>query len=213
MPAPTITVSKRCAAKVPAAFSPSVRGISSHSGSPVRRSRFSVMLGLAHAGNGNAVATGKAPHASPAQPCVAFSPRRARVPADRTSRRLAGRRFRMKSHARVVVIGGGVVGVSTLYHLARKGWSDVALVERQGAHLGLDLACRRPAAALQHELLGRADPQILRRLLQDPGGGNRPECRVLRVLQYPPRPHQGPMGRVLVLCRRRAHDRRERRPA
>ena len=29
---------------------------------------------------------------------------------------------RMKSHARVVVIGGGVVGVSTLYHLAKKGW-------------------------------------------------------------------------------------------
>lgn len=37
----------------------------------------------------------------------------------------------MKSHARVVVIGGGVVGVSTLYHLTRKGWSDVALIERK----------------------------------------------------------------------------------
>ncbi len=37
----------------------------------------------------------------------------------------------MKSHARVVVIGGGVVGVSTLYHLAKKGWSDVVLVERR----------------------------------------------------------------------------------
>ena len=37
----------------------------------------------------------------------------------------------MKTHARVVVIGGGVVGVSTLYHLARKGWGeDVALVEK-----------------------------------------------------------------------------------
>jgi dimethylglycine dehydrogenase len=36
----------------------------------------------------------------------------------------------MKTHARVVVIGGGVVGVSTLYHLARKGWSDVVLLER-----------------------------------------------------------------------------------
>ncbi|MSP87561.1 MAG: FAD-dependent oxidoreductase [Alphaproteobacteria bacterium] len=37
----------------------------------------------------------------------------------------------MRSHARVVVIGGGVVGVSTLYHLAKKGWHDVALVERK----------------------------------------------------------------------------------
>ena len=37
----------------------------------------------------------------------------------------------MKNQARVVVIGGGVVGVSTLYHLAKKGWSDVVLVERR----------------------------------------------------------------------------------
>ena len=37
----------------------------------------------------------------------------------------------MKSSARVVVIGGGVVGVSTLYHLAKLGWSDVVLVERK----------------------------------------------------------------------------------
>ena len=36
----------------------------------------------------------------------------------------------MKTHARVVVIGGGAVGVSTLYHLCHKGWSDVVLLER-----------------------------------------------------------------------------------
>jgi len=36
----------------------------------------------------------------------------------------------MKSHYRVVVVGGGVVGASVLYHLAKMGWSDVALVER-----------------------------------------------------------------------------------
>jgi dimethylglycine dehydrogenase len=36
----------------------------------------------------------------------------------------------MKSHYRVVVIGGGIVGASVLYHLARKGWTDIALVER-----------------------------------------------------------------------------------
>jgi dimethylglycine dehydrogenase len=36
----------------------------------------------------------------------------------------------MRTHARAVVIGGGVVGVSTLYHLAKKGWSDVVLLER-----------------------------------------------------------------------------------
>lgn len=37
----------------------------------------------------------------------------------------------MKTTARVVVIGGGVVGVSTLYHLAKMGWSDVVLIERK----------------------------------------------------------------------------------
>lgn len=37
----------------------------------------------------------------------------------------------MKSHARVVVIGGGVVGVSTLYHLVKKGCSDAVLIERR----------------------------------------------------------------------------------
>ena len=37
----------------------------------------------------------------------------------------------MKSQARVVVIGGGVVGVSTLYHLASKGWgADAVLIEK-----------------------------------------------------------------------------------
>ena len=36
----------------------------------------------------------------------------------------------MKTHVRVLVIGGGVVGVSTLYHLTKKGWTDVALIER-----------------------------------------------------------------------------------
>src|SRR5258706_2241213 len=36
----------------------------------------------------------------------------------------------MKSHARAVVIGGGVVGASVLYHLARIGWTDVLLLEK-----------------------------------------------------------------------------------
>ncbi|MCC5777703.1 GcvT family protein [Nitratireductor sp. B36] len=36
----------------------------------------------------------------------------------------------MKSHAKAVVIGGGVVGCSVLYHLARAGWRDIMLIER-----------------------------------------------------------------------------------
>jgi dimethylglycine dehydrogenase len=36
----------------------------------------------------------------------------------------------MKSSARAVIIGGGVVGASVLYHLAKIGWSDVLLIEQ-----------------------------------------------------------------------------------
>ncbi len=37
----------------------------------------------------------------------------------------------LKTHTQVVVIGGGVVGCSILYHLTKLGWSDVVLLERK----------------------------------------------------------------------------------
>ena len=36
----------------------------------------------------------------------------------------------MKTRTKVVVIGGGIAGCSTLYHLTQEGWSDVVLLER-----------------------------------------------------------------------------------
>ncbi|NGM46265.1 FAD-dependent oxidoreductase [Rhodobacter sp. SGA-6-6] len=36
----------------------------------------------------------------------------------------------MRSHAQAVVIGGGVIGCSILYHLAKLGWTEVVLLER-----------------------------------------------------------------------------------
>jgi 4-methylaminobutanoate oxidase (formaldehyde-forming) len=40
------------------------------------------------------------------------------------------------SHARVVVIGGGIVGCSVAYHLTKLGWRDVALLERRELSCG-----------------------------------------------------------------------------
>jgi len=39
------------------------------------------------------------------------------------------------SHARVVIVGGGIVGCSVAYHLTKLGWRDVVLLERR------DLSC------------------------------------------------------------------------
>jgi dimethylglycine dehydrogenase len=60
----------------------------------------------------------------------------------------------MKSHYRAVVIGGGVVGASVLYHLAKLAWPDVALIERAELTAGSTWH----AAAGFHAL--NADPNI-----------------------------------------------------
>ena len=39
-------------------------------------------------------------------------------------------RIIMKTHSQVVVIGGGVVGCSVIYHLTKLGWKDTVLLER-----------------------------------------------------------------------------------
>jgi dimethylglycine dehydrogenase len=60
----------------------------------------------------------------------------------------------MKSHYRVVVIGGGVVGASIAYHLTKMGWPDVAILERSVLTAGSSWH----AAGGYHAL--NADPNI-----------------------------------------------------
>ena len=36
----------------------------------------------------------------------------------------------MKSHSKVTIVGGGIMGVSLLYHLTKEGWNDIVLVEK-----------------------------------------------------------------------------------
>jgi len=62
----------------------------------------------------------------------------------------------MKSHARVVVVGGGVVGCSVLYHLAKMGWRDIVLLERSELTSGSSWH----AAGVIHTI--NADPNIAR---------------------------------------------------
>jgi len=37
----------------------------------------------------------------------------------------------LPARARVVIVGGGVIGCSVAYHLSKMGWSDIVLVERK----------------------------------------------------------------------------------
>ena len=36
----------------------------------------------------------------------------------------------MKTHTQVVIVGGGILGVSLLYHLTKENWTDIVLIEK-----------------------------------------------------------------------------------
>ena len=69
----------------------------------------------------------------------------------------------MKSQARVVVIGGGVVGCSVLYHLTKLGWPDVMLIERSELTAGSTWHATRPPRATRvagHDLPDHLRPAV-----------------------------------------------------
>ena len=78
----------------------------------------------------------------------------------------------MRSHARVVVIGGGIGGLSALYHLTREGWSDLVLFERNELTSGTTWhsAAQCPSLAFNQLLLLLRDYTIklYRELADDP---------------------------------------------
>ena len=48
---------------------------------------------------------------------------------------------KIPSACKVVVIGGGVAGCSTAYHLTKFGWKDIILLERDQVNFWHNLAC------------------------------------------------------------------------
>src|SRR5688500_670783 len=62
------------------------------------------------------------------------------VPSDLTESRMAVTVAELPARASVVVVGGGVVGLSAAYHLAWAGVQDVLLLERD--ELGSGSTCR-----------------------------------------------------------------------
>jgi dimethylglycine dehydrogenase len=78
----------------------------------------------------------------------------------------------MQSHARVVVVGGGVGGLSALYHLCLEGWTDAVLLERNELTSGTTWhsAAQCPSVAFNQLLLLLRDYTIklYKELSEDP---------------------------------------------
>ncbi|CUK19664.1 Aminomethyltransferase [Ruegeria denitrificans] len=78
----------------------------------------------------------------------------------------------MQSHARVVVIGGGIGGLSALYHLCQEGWTDAVLLERNELTSGTTWhsAAQCPSVAFNQLLLLLRDYTIklYKELADDP---------------------------------------------
>ena len=114
----------------------------------------------------------------------------------------------MRTHARAVVIGGGVVGVSTLYHLAKKGWTDSVLIERKELTSGSTwhAAGLLPLFNLSYSVgqIHKYSVALYKTLEAETGL----DVGLRAGLQHPPRAHARPAGRVPLLCRRRRDDRR-----
>jgi len=79
----------------------------------------------------------------------------------------------MKSQTRVAVIGGGAVGCSALYHLARLGWTDVVLLERDELTAGSTWHaagnCPNFSTSWSILKLQRHSTELYRRLAQEVG--------------------------------------------
>ena len=78
----------------------------------------------------------------------------------------------MQNHARVVIIGGGIGGLSTLYHLTKEGWTDIVLLERNELTSGTTWhsAAQCPGVAFNQLLLLLRDYTInlYKELAEDP---------------------------------------------
>jgi 4-methylaminobutanoate oxidase (formaldehyde-forming) len=111
----------------------------------------------------------------------------------------------LPSHARVVVIGGGIVGCSVAYHLTRLGWTDVLLLERRDISCGTTWHAAGLVGQLRatHNLtrLARYGAELYERLEAETGqatGFRRPGS--LSVARTPERMHELRRGASMARC-------------
>ncbi len=84
----------------------------------------------------------------------------------------------LPSHARVVIVGGGIVGCSVAYHLALRGVTDVVLLERRAAHLRHHVARRRSRRPTARHPQPHPTGAVHHQPVRDAGGRDRSGDRV-----------------------------------
>ena len=75
----------------------------------------------------------------------------------------------MQTSARVVIIGGGIMGASLLYHLAELGWTDCLLIEKDELTSGSTWHAAGQCDALPSRPVGtRAAPLVVHARVLNP---------------------------------------------
>jgi dimethylglycine dehydrogenase len=73
----------------------------------------------------------------------------------------------MKTHFKAVIVGGGAVGTSIAYHLAKGGWKDVVLLERDELTSGSTWHAAGLLPLFNMSLCNNSHSSIFCRVLQD----------------------------------------------
>ena len=73
----------------------------------------------------------------------------------------------MQTHLKALVVGGGAVGTSIAYHLAKAGWKDVMLLERDELTSGSTWHAAGLLPLFNMSLCDNPHPQIFGRFLQN----------------------------------------------
>ena len=106
----------------------------------------------------------------------------------------------MKTHVKALVVGGGAVGTGIAYHLARAGWDDVMLMERDELTSG---STWHAAGLLPLFNMSYATTHIHKYSVdfyKTLRGRNRSERGVFGRRQPAHGPNQGAHGRIHAVC-------------
>ena len=107
---------------------------------------------------------------------------------------------RIPSQARIIIVGGGIVGCSTAYHLTKIGHTDVVLLERKEIGCGTTWAAAGLVAQLRAEPRNDQPCQVCHSTLPRTRGRDRGAHRLCHHRRAGRLPDRGPAARMAARC-------------